>query len=51
MSQGYAALLEPEPEGGFTVTFPDIGTARATAPRGKRRCGKPRTCLRKQSSV
>jgi antitoxin HicB len=25
MSQGYAALLEPEPEGGFTVTFPDIG--------------------------
>jgi len=25
MSQVYAALLEPEPEGGFTVTFPDIG--------------------------
>jgi len=25
MSQGFAALLEPEPEGGFTVTFPDIG--------------------------
>jgi predicted RNase H-like HicB family nuclease len=25
MWQGYAALLEPEPEGGFTVTFPDIG--------------------------
>ena len=25
MSQGYAALLEPEPDGGFTVTFPDIG--------------------------
>jgi antitoxin HicB len=25
MPQDYAALLEPEPEGGFTVTFPDIG--------------------------
>ena len=25
MPQGYSALLEPEPEGGFTVTFPDIG--------------------------
>jgi antitoxin HicB len=25
MPQGYAALLEPEPEGGLTVTFPDIG--------------------------
>jgi antitoxin HicB len=25
MSQGYAALLEPEPDGGFTATFPDIG--------------------------
>lgn len=25
MPQAYAALLEPEPEGGFTVTFPDIG--------------------------
>jgi hypothetical protein len=24
MSQGYAALLEPEPEG-VTVTFPEIG--------------------------
>src|SRR5580693_8718346 len=25
MSHVYAALLEPEPEGGFTVTFPEIG--------------------------
>ena len=25
MPRVYAALLEPEPEGGFTVTFPDIG--------------------------
>jgi antitoxin HicB len=25
MSQGYAALLEPERDGGFTATFPDIG--------------------------
>jgi antitoxin HicB len=25
MSQGYAALFELEPEGGFMVTFPDIG--------------------------
>jgi antitoxin HicB len=25
MSHAYAALLEPEPEGGFTVTFPEIG--------------------------
>jgi antitoxin HicB len=25
MSHIYSALLEPEPEGGFTVTFPDIG--------------------------
>jgi antitoxin HicB len=25
MSHVYSALLEPEPEGGFTVTFPDIG--------------------------
>jgi antitoxin HicB len=25
MPHVYAALLEPEPEGGFTVTFPDIG--------------------------
>src|SRR3979490_708065 len=28
----YAALLEPEPEGGFTVTFPERGIA---APYGK----------------
>jgi antitoxin HicB len=25
MPQDYAVLLEPEPEGEFTVTFPDIG--------------------------
>jgi antitoxin HicB len=25
MSHVYSALLEPEPEGGFTVTFPEIG--------------------------
>jgi antitoxin HicB len=25
MPHVYAALLEPEPEGGFTVTFPEIG--------------------------
>ena len=25
MSYVYAALLEPKPEGGFTVTFPEIG--------------------------
>lgn len=25
MSHIYSALLEPEPEGGFTVTFPEIG--------------------------
>src|ERR1700730_816996 len=25
MPRVYAALLEPEPEGGFAVTFPDIG--------------------------
>ncbi len=25
MPHVYPALLEPEPEGGFTVTFPDIG--------------------------
>jgi antitoxin HicB len=25
MSHAYSALLEPEPEGGFTVTFPEIG--------------------------
>jgi antitoxin HicB len=25
MPHVYAALLEPEPEGGFTVTFPDVG--------------------------
>lgn len=25
MSHVYAALLEPEPEGGSTVTFPEIG--------------------------
>jgi len=25
MPHVYAALLEPEPGGGFTVTFPDIG--------------------------
>jgi antitoxin HicB len=27
MSRVYAALIEPEPEGGFTVTFPEIGLA------------------------
>lgn len=32
MSHVYSALLEPEPEGGFTVTFPEIGLGATYGP-------------------
>jgi predicted RNase H-like HicB family nuclease len=51
MPHVYAAVLEPEPEGGFTVSFPDIGYGATYGATWDEALFQPRTCSKKQSSA
>jgi hypothetical protein len=46
----YPALFESEPEGGFTVTFPEAGIAATYGASWTGRAHRPRTCSRKRYS-